>query len=506
MKKRWLWIALSLLLIVLGYFGYRNYSKKQQQKAYLAQGKSHAKQHCSSCHLFPEPDLLTKDLWNTSVLPNMGSRLGMKGHFDFFYPHVGYNGKPVLSQEDWDILVYYYLMNAPDSLQQVSPEKPIFESTLFKSKPYCNITGGIVTTLMHIDHSIFIADAIDSSFHIINLENFTIKSQKFGWPITDVKRVNQALFLTSPGYLHPADHQMGMVLKKETMENDPKIVIDSLRRALRTSISDFDQNGLEDLLICEFGHSLGQLSLYFNSKTGYKRKILASTPGAICAQIHDFNQDGLDDFMVLFAQGDERLVLYTNMGNQQFLPETVYRFPSVYGSLYFELADFNMDGLPDILYTNGDNGDYTPIPKPYHGVRILLNRGNNQFEETWFYPMNGAAMAKAHDFDQDGTLDIIATANFTRSGKPEKEGLLFFHHEDYLKFKPFIFKNGDLNQWNLLEIVDVDMDGDKDVLVGAMNIDAILRQQANTGEPQLRNTSILMLENQTIQGNNSSSF
>ncbi|MFW5760550.1 MAG: FG-GAP repeat domain-containing protein [Cyclobacteriaceae bacterium] len=490
------WFFAFLIFGLTAFLGFQIYKNHRAKVRLLAKGEELAKKHCTTCHIFPDPELLTRELWKTTVLPNMGSRLGMRGHFDNYYSPVGKKGKPILSQEEWNILVYYYLMNAPDSLEQIAPSKAEYDTAFFSAEPYLDFKGGIITALKALDEKIYIAEATDSILSEVNITTSSINTTKYDWPITDIQSVDNSLMLTSPGYLHPADHQMGMVMTREISSSDPEIIIDSLRRSLRTSISDFDQNGYDDLLICEFGHNYGQLSLYFNDGTAYKKKILAGTPGAIRAQIHDFNQDGLDDFMVLFAQGDERLVLYTNMGNQQFKPQTIYRFPSIYGSLYFELADFNHDGLPDILYTNGDNGDYSPIPKPYHGVRILINQGENKFSEEWFYPMYGAAMAKSFDFDQDGKLDIMATSNFTRSAKPEEEGLIFFHQKSNLVFEPFIYKNGKMNQWNLLEFVDIDDDGDQDVLIGAMNLKAIGMIQSDTGmDTTIAQTSILLLRN-----------
>ena len=51
----------------------------------------------------------------------------------------------------------------------------------------------------------------------------------------------------------------------------------------------------------------------------------------------------------------------------------------MYGSSYLELADMNNDGHLDILYTNGDNADYSYVLKKYHGLRIFINDGKNQF-------------------------------------------------------------------------------------------------------------------------------
>ena len=43
------------------------------------------------------------------------------------------------------------------------------------------------------------------------------------------------------------------------------------------------------------------------------------------------------------------------------------------------IGDFNKDGLKDIIYTCGDNADYSMVLKPYHGVYIFLNEGESRF-------------------------------------------------------------------------------------------------------------------------------
>lgn len=498
-RKQWVFTLLVISLAVfLGIILYKNHKVKKANEQLLAKGKLLAEQYCSSCHIYPQPSRLTRELWHSSVLPNMGSRLGMKSHFDYFYPPVDFSdipGKPLMSQKEWNTLVYYYLNTAPDSLESIKKRKPTYDTTFFTAEPFMNFKGGIVTALETFEGKVFVAEALDSNLHQVDLNSQIITSEKFDWPITDIDLMEKNFLFTSPGFLHPADHQMGRLILKNINNDKEETMVDSLRRALRTEIADFDNNGWQDFLICEFGHNYGQLSLLYNDENTGQNQILAATPGAINAQLLDHNKDKLTDIMVLFAQGDERIVLYQNLGNRQFKAEILYRFPSIYGSLYFELADFNQDGLTDILYTNGDNGDYTPIPKPYHGVRILMNQGNNKFEEAWFYPMYGAAMAKAYDFDRDGLLDIVATANFSESGQPAEDGLVLLHQKSPMVFEPYIYKIGDLNQWNLVEIADIDKDGDQDVLVGAMNLDAIRMQQSNNNLQQKESLSILLLRN-----------
>ena len=66
------------------------------------------------------------------------------------------------------------------------------------------------------------------------------------------------------------------------------------------------------------------------------------------------------------------------------------RFSPVYGTSWFEMIDYDGDGDDDIVTVNGDNADESYVLKPYHGLRIYLNDGNNHFEEKYFYPFYGA--------------------------------------------------------------------------------------------------------------------
>src|SRR5204863_935487 len=100
------------------------------------------------------------------------------------------------------------------------------------------------------------------------------------------------------------------------------------------------------------------------------------------------------------------IFLFTNKGNGKFEEKQLLRFPSIYGSTYMELADFNKDGFPDIVYTCGDNADYSVVLKPYHGVYIYMNDGRNNFTKKYLFHINGCFKAMARDFDGDGDLDI----------------------------------------------------------------------------------------------------
>ncbi|MDZ7614526.1 MAG: hypothetical protein U5K51_13100 [Flavobacteriaceae bacterium] len=63
------WIGIFFLSIFL-FTSCKNSNEKRQVALY--------QQHCATCHVLPSVDVLTKELWKNSVLPDMGARMGMK--------------------------------------------------------------------------------------------------------------------------------------------------------------------------------------------------------------------------------------------------------------------------------------------------------------------------------------------------------------------------------------------------------------------------------------------
>ena len=211
--------------------------------------------------------------------------------------------------------------------------------------------------------------------------------------------------------------------------------------------------------------------------------------------------DGSPDIVALFAQADERVLLFENDGKGGFTkgPRVLARFPPVYGSMYFSLHDFNHDGKLDIMYVNGDNFDYSRVPKPYHGISILENDGKNNFHERYFFPIHGAAQAVVADFDKDGDLDIMTASNFADAARHPERGIMYFENVGPYTFKPYAFSIAAENQWNVMAAADLDRDGWLDVIVGAMDLQSVGRMQMQgqfAGQaPPAAKDPILVFEN-----------
>ena len=172
--------------------------------------------------------------------------------------------------------------------------------------------------------------------------------------------------------------------------------------------------------------------------------------------------------MALVSDAREGLHLLVNQGQNQFVDELIFETHSGYGHTFFELQDFDDDGLMDVLAVNGDNVDSDPYntQKNYHGLRIYLNRGGMRFEEAYFYPMYGAFSARAADFDNDGDLDIAAISFYPDYSSERQEAFTYLENHGGFEFTPFTNKAVMQGRWMTMDVGDIDGDDDVDVVLG----------------------------------------
>jgi hypothetical protein len=237
---------------------------------------------------------------------------------------------------------------------------------------------------------------------------------------------------------------------------------------VQTVFADFNGDGKMDFATCMFGNLRGRFSWFENTGNDqYKEHILFDKTGPIHCEVHDFNHDGIPDIALLVAQETEALYLMLNDGKGNFGMSLVFQRHPAFGHNYFELADFNGDGEMDLLVVNGDNGEYSSPLKKYHGIRIYLNKGNGRFEESYFFPLNGAVKAMARDFDGDGDLDIAAISFFPDYEKTPRESFVYLENKGGMKFKPSTFAECIAGRWDSMDVGDLDGDGDLDIVLGS---------------------------------------
>jgi hypothetical protein len=224
--------------------------------------------------------------------------------------------------------------------------------------------------------------------------------------------------------------------------------------------------------------------------------MIRAVPGAIQVDIGDFNNDGWPDVMCLFAQGDEGVWMFLNDHKGGFTEQNLLRFPPVYGTNSFQLVDVNKDGKKDIIYTCGDNNDYSSILKPYHGVYVFTNQGNWRFKQTNFHHINGASKVMSADFDGDGDLDMAVIAFFADFKYNPAEGFTYLEQTAPGKFKAHQVPVNKYGRWISMEVADIDQDGDQDIVLGNFSVygDKLINQKDFKPNWDMYNP-IIVLEN-----------
>ena len=463
----------------------KNSTHQKTPDANIAKGKKLAAQYCQSCHILPDPSLLDSKTWEAGVLPGMGPRLGIFNHGFTEYPSSRYDkeldsnyypASPVLSFEDWQYIIDYYTAVSPDSL--TAPERKF---TVKKASDLFSIekparTAPPATCMVKIDttvspYQIVTADVLRKHIYHFNGSLVVTDSVQSASAVVDVLINRQTMTTCNIGIMSPNNGKHGSIgivrVNENHLQANSNIVVDKLARPVQLNAADFNQDGKVDLLVCEFGNLTGALSWLENMGDGkFNRHVIRAMPGAMKTYIQDVNHDGLPDIWALFAQGEEGIFLFINKGNGAFSQEEVIRFPPIYGSSYFEFADFNKDGQPDILYTCGDNADYSPVLKPYHGLYVYLNNGTNHFKQAYFFPMHGCFKAMARDFNRDGNTDIAAISFFADNVHHPEESFIYLDNKGNMNFEPYTIPGTAAGRWLTMDAGDIDGDGKQDIILG----------------------------------------
>ena len=454
-------------------------------------GEKLSRIHCGSCHLFPEPELLDKASWENYMLPRMGYMLGIYPNDSIRSTLIekGVGGqiveaanifpeKAVLSPVQWQKIQDYYLKNSPDEPIAVPAREIAKSGAPFKVVyPNYKLSPPSVTLVNYSkeDKALYVGDANTQTLMVfdqkLNPQNVAKVKEGAVW----LNKKADALWLTVMGSFSPTDAPKGFMLTLPT-DGKGKVTtpITGLQRPVHSDFADLDGDGLEDIVICEFGKWTGSLSWWKNKGQGqYERKILRDISGAIKAYIKDLNNDGLPDIISLFGQGNEGIWIFYNEGNGNFKEERALQFNPSMGSSFFNLYDFNGDGHLDIVYTNGDNADFKPILKHYHGIRVFLNDGQNKFEETFFFQLNGAYNAVPNDFDGDGDVDIAVISFFPDFKNHPEEGFVYLENTGNFNFEAKSIEQVLDGRWIVMEGADYDQDGDMDLVLGSLAFEVV---------------------------------
>ncbi|MBC8152629.1 MAG: VCBS repeat-containing protein, partial [Bacteroidetes bacterium] len=426
----------------------------------------------------------TKYIWQFKVLPVMASYLGVRymGYNADANPSAEENSRlkqqpvypssPVVTDENWQKIVAYYVDNAP-------AQSPIDSSRLYRNQPLelfnsklipLSRTAGSTVTAIAYDttqRELWVAEP--DKLYRWNFAKGLTHNYELPGTVVDVKFKNGGYLLTDIGTLLPSQVPKGSLFS--FADDSLSTVRANLHRPVCSLTADLNGDGIDEIISCNFGFQSGSLSLYtkLNSMDStYRETVLLNQPGAVKCYVRDMNKDGRQDIVALFGQQSEAVYVFYQTGNLQFRAEKVLQFEPQYGTSDFILLDYNHDGIDDLAVVHGDNADYSYCLKAYHGLRVFLGHSDRTYTEAFFYPIYGATRLQADDFDQDGDIDFAVSSFFPELTTLSSESFVYLENKDSgrFTFTSHVLDTPVPIKSLTLEKADVDQDGDMDLVLG----------------------------------------
>lgn len=458
-------------------------------------GKQLSKTHCVTCHLYPEPTLLPKESW-PFVLDLMGLYFGFDDgkmltsladratREDLFDIHK-YPDERTLTPFQWAAIRDFY--ESSEGSGPVAPP-PLGEPlTLFETSLVYGTSTLPVSSLVQVIPEVggfYLADAEDRSLVQFDSNGKILNSEILPGSVVHLDLDQQMQRVTIIGrIMHPSNSATGSIFEREKFGTGWRMVADSLHRPVHALTLDLDGDDHREIVINEFGHYVGNLSLLSPTENeSMKKTVIRHEPGSISACVLYLDESGeLPHLLVLNAQAREEVTFYRNRGGLWLEPETLLQKPPSFGYTQLHLVDLTGDGTEEVVTTNGDNADLPGPPlKAYHGIRIHRLLPGPQLEEIAFLHVPGAFQATFDDFDGNGLNDIAVVSYFPDSRRPEQR-FVYFENKGDLSFERKTMEAASLAPWMTIDSGDIDNDGDQDIVLGSAYIK--MRPPSNASNP-----------------------
>ena len=240
--------------------------------------------------------------------------------------------------------------------------------------------------------------------------------------------------------------------------------------------ADVDKNGYEDFYVGGAKGQSGALHLQFEGDVW--KKSSASTfrkhAGSEDMKSHFFDADGDGDLDLYVVSGGSEFKLedpllqdrlYKNDGKGNFSDNSQAIPKLKFSGMKVSSADYDADGDLDIFVS----GRIVPQKYPYAPKSVLLENKNGKFVES-AATKSGAITEEGIindaiwvDIDDDKDMDLIIAGEWTN--------IKLFENQDGEFAQKSV--SGDLaGWWYSLKAVDVDNDGDKDIIAGNLGLNS----------------------------------
>ena len=279
----------------------------------------------------------------------------------------------------------------------------------------------------------------------------------------------------APPLLLLSDMRYGYIAVADLLASQPyPQILAKLHNPARAEPCDLDGDGLIDLVVAELGssrpndHDLGRVVWLRRREKAYvfDEVVLASGFGRVCdVRPADLDEDGDVDLVVAefghYMTGGLTLMMNRSEAGQSPRFEHL-KLDTRPGTIHAPVHDFNLDGHPDIVAL---------VSQEYEAVDAFIGQGSGQFsrQPLWAGPdlTFGSSGLELVDMDLDGDMDILLTSGdaWDNTYVTPSHGVQWLENLGDLKFD--YHRLADMPGAYRALAGDLDLDGDIDVLAVA---------------------------------------
>ncbi|MCH8083982.1 MAG: VCBS repeat-containing protein, partial [Myxococcales bacterium] len=420
---------------------------------------------CMRCHLFPDPQILPRELWRDQIVTMQ--ELSNSLPLEFGGSLIGFSLRETVEWYEAQAPEVYAL---PRSLTQKGSAPIRFHKRDLSLGP-----EGIpaIATVERLEAGQFggrgfvlsAVDMLNGSVYLISRSEGPLRIGSAGTPVRAVPGDLNGdgltdLVVSDLGVLVLSDELAGRVVVALQSPDGSfafEPILEGVGRVADARPLDVDLDGDLDVVVASFGwRRSGGVYLLRNETVAdgpldFRKETIVSRAGAVSVVPIPARQPNMGPgFAVAFAQQYEIVSAFypvsaqsngnagatdnaekaSATGNDEkamgdvargsgYEEHVLYRAPHPnWGMSNLEPVDLDGDSDIDFLLAHGDTLDDGFAFKPYQGVMWLENRGGGEYEAHRIGTLYGAHRAEAVDFDGDGDLDVVAAGFLPQVPQP----------------------------------------------------------------------------------------